>query len=219
MGNKLPSELELCVQFGVSRTALREALRMLSARGLITIVKGKGIFVKGFSADSVTDPLHHYLQFQSERSYVLDVIHARQLIEPPIAASAALHHTEEDIGRLEKDILELKKCTGDLSSLASLDMSFHLNIAKASQNPLMPLILDPINRLMPNIKQSVYATVADAKESAIIWHQKIFDEILRRDADAARKAMVQHLQIAEEHAEKMLEAQKEATKHPLNDKI
>jgi GntR family transcriptional repressor for pyruvate dehydrogenase complex len=100
-GNKLPSESELCEQFGVSRTALREALRMLSARDLITIVKGKGIYVKGPSADTVTRPLHMFLQMKGEHNYVRDVIRARQIIEPAIAAEAAKNRTEEDIDRLK----------------------------------------------------------------------------------------------------------------------
>ena len=206
-GNRLPSEFHLCEQFGVSRTSLREALRMLSARGLISIVKGKGIFVTGFSAESVTLPFHRFLESQSELRYVMDVVHARQIIEPSIAAFAALHSTGEDIGRLEKDLKELRESTGDFTALAILDMNFHLDIAKATHNPLMPLILEPIQRLLPDIKSSVYATIAEAKDSAVTLHRKIFDAIARHDAGDAQEAMRQHLIIAEEHAEQMLKTQ------------
>src|SRR5512136_1427417 len=75
-GVKLPSELALCQQFGVSRTAIREALRTLSGRGLLSIVKGKGIFVQNISAETVTDPIQRYLEMQLQRDYVLDVVHA-----------------------------------------------------------------------------------------------------------------------------------------------
>jgi GntR family transcriptional repressor for pyruvate dehydrogenase complex len=211
-GTKLPSELELCQQFKVSRTAVREALRMLSARGMITIIKGKGMFIQNISAETVMDPIHLYLQMQLERNYVLDVVHARQIIEPPIAASAALHHTEEDAEKLKKDQSDLIESHGDYAELSSLDMLFHLDIAKASENSLIPLILEPIHRLIPQIKSSVYATVADAKQSAVEWHQKILDSILRRDPDGARNAMIRHLEIAEQHSEQMLEKQKRSDK-------
>jgi GntR family transcriptional repressor for pyruvate dehydrogenase complex len=203
----LPSEVELCNQFGVSRTAVREALRTLSAKGLITVVKGRGIFVRESSSDIITDHMHFYLQMNSEHSYVIDIVRSRQMIEPSIAAFAALNHTKEDALRLRQDIEELKNCEGGFVQLAKLDMQFHLDVAKASQNSIMPLILDPIQKLMPEIKSSIYATNRDAKESALIWHQKILDEIIRGDADGARRAMTQHLKIAEEHAEKMLKAQ------------
>jgi GntR family transcriptional regulator, transcriptional repressor for pyruvate dehydrogenase complex len=211
-GDKLPSEIELCSQFGVSRTAIREALRTLSAKGLIIVNKGKGIFVRESSIDVLTDHMHLYLQMNSERNYVIDIVRSRQMIEPTIASYAALKHTKEDELRLQEDIEKLRNCDGDFTQLAKLDMQFHLDIAKASQNSIMPLILDPIHKLMPEIKSSVYATNKDAKESAIVWHQKILDEIIRRDADAARRAMTQHLKIAEEHAEKMLDVQISLTK-------
>jgi GntR family transcriptional repressor for pyruvate dehydrogenase complex len=211
-GTKLPSELELCQQFGVSRTAVREALRMLSARGLIIVRKGKGIFVQNISAETVTDPIHLYLEMQHERNYVLDVVHARQIIEPPIAASAALYHTEEDAERLRKDQNDLTLSNGDYVELSRLDMLFHLDIAKASENSLIPLILEPIHRLAPQIKSSVYATVADAKQSAVEWHEKILTAILNRDAEGARTAMIRHLEIAEQHTEQMLRKQQYANR-------
>lgn len=203
-GAKLPSELELCQQFQVSRTAVREALRMLSARGLVSVEKGRGIFVRNVSAETVTDPISLYLQLQYERDASLDVIHARQIIEPPIAASAALYHTKEDAERLVKDYDDLVKNQGDYAELSHLDMRFHLDIAKASENMLIPLLLEPIHRLMPQIKSSVYENVKDAKESAVKWHKRILDAILRRDAEGARVAMIKHLEIAEQHVEQTL---------------
>jgi len=206
-GERLPSENELCSQFGVSRTAVREALRTLSAQGLISVVKGKGIFVRESFSDIVTDPMRLYLQLHLERSYVMDIIRARQIIEPSMTAFAALRHSKDDIRRLQQDIDEMKECKEGFVQLARLDMQFHLDIAKASQNTIMPLILYPIHRLLPEIKSSVYATNADAKESALEWHEKILHEIKRKDAARAHKAMAQHLQIAEKHARRMLKAQ------------
>jgi GntR family transcriptional repressor for pyruvate dehydrogenase complex len=207
-GEKLSSEQELCTQFKVSRTALREALRMLAARGLIVIMKGKGIYVQNISAETVTDPIYLYLQMQRESNYILDVIHARQIIEPPIAASAALYHTEEDAKRLQKDLNDLKEYDGDYKELSRLDMLFHLDIARASENPLVPLLLEPIHRLAPRIKSSVYATVIDAKQLAVEWHEKILTAILNRDAENARLAMIRHLEIAEQHDKQIVQQQK-----------
>jgi GntR family transcriptional repressor for pyruvate dehydrogenase complex len=198
-GEKISSEQELCKQFKVSRTAIREALHMLSARGLVSIEKGKGIFIQSPSAETVTVPIHHYHEMQSEKNYVLDVVHARQIIEPPIAASAAQFHTEEDAEILKKDFQDLLTSEGDYNELSRLDMLFHLDIAKASENSLIPLILEPIQRLAPRIKSSVYATVSDAKQSALEWHEKILNAILQRNVEGAREAMMRHLEIAEQH--------------------
>ena len=211
--SKLPSEFELCEQFNVSRTAVREAVRMLSARGLVTVEKGRGVFVKNISVDSVTDPMHLYLMMQFSEEHALHLVHARQVIEPPIAADAAVHHTPEDADKLIKNLEELKKTDGGFLILANLDMEFHLNIAKASENPIIPIILEPIHRLMPQIKSSVYAAVDDAKQSAIIWHGKILERILARDPEGAYTAMRDHLNIAESHIRKMLNLQNHESEH------
>ncbi len=205
-GTKLPSELELCEQFGVSRTVVREALRVLHARGLIDIQKGKGMFVREVSGQSAADPLRFYLRMNFERSYVMDIVHARQILEPAVVELASRNRTQEDIVRMAHDLELLKTCADEFAELSRIDTQFHIDIARASGNSLMPLLLEPIHRLIPEIKSTVYATVQDARDSAVVWHQKILDEIVKGNAGAARNAMVQHLRIAEEHAEKMLKA-------------
>ena len=82
-----------------------------------------------------------------------------------------------------------------------------MQIAYASRNQVVPLILEPIHRLMPEIKKSVYATNDHAQESAIEWHSKIAKEIINGDPVGARAMMNQHLAIAEEHIRVMLKAQ------------
>ncbi len=198
-GEKLSSEQELCAQFKVSRTAIREALQVLAARGLVTIIKGKGIYVKSLSVENITDPIHLYLKMQNKSDYILDVIHARQIIEPPIAALAALYHTKEDAEILKKDHSDFIKSEGDYEELSRVDMQFHLDIAKASENFLIPLLLEPIHRLAPRIKSTVYATVPEARQSAVEWHERIINAILNRDAESASTNMRQHLKIAEQH--------------------
>ncbi len=205
-GAKLPSELELCRQFGVSRTVIREALRALNSRGLVSIMKGKGIFCREFSGTDAAAPLQFYLRMNFERDYVMDIVHARQILEPAIVELTAKQRTEEDLERMVSDIESLKTCSPDFAELSRIDTQFHIDIAKSSGNSLMPLLIEPIHRLIPEIKSSVYATVKEARESAVRWHQKILDGIVAGDACAAREAMVQHLRFAEEHAERMLKA-------------
>lgn len=205
-GSKIPSELELCEQFSVSRTSVREAIQILTAQGLLTVIKGKGIFVNDISIESVIDPLHKYLTLKLEREYVLDIVYARQIIEPGIAYYAALNHNDDDLILLKEDIKGLEDCEGGYSELANLDTAFHMHLAKASRNYVMPLLLEPIHRLNPDFKSYVYATVGEAKETAVIWHKKILDAVIKRDAEKGRETMQEHLNIAEKHAELMLAA-------------
>ena len=71
------------------------------------------------------------------------------------------------------------------------------------------MLLEPIHRLAPRIKSSVYATVIDAKQIAVEWHEKILTAILNRDAENARLSMVRHLEIAEQHDKQVLVKQKQ----------
>lgn len=207
-GEKLPSELELCEQFGVSRTAVREALRMLQARGLVTIEKGRGMFVRQVSAETVVNPMVLYLQMQHNPDGNLHIIQARQLIEPPIAAQAARSHTAADAKLLQQNYQVLCDCQ-NFDQLTEVDMAFHLLLAKASGNPLIPLIMEPIQHLMPRVKHAVYEHVQNAKTAAVDWHGKILDAVLARDAEAAEQAMHRHLKVAEEHVRRVRDAEDE----------
>lgn len=199
-GEKLPSENELCQQFGASRTSVREALQSLVAKGLVYVEKGKGIFVNEITSESVSAPLSKYLQMRLDKYYMIDLVKARLIIEPAIAYEAALHHTKENIEILKQDIYALEIYEGDYKELATLDMNFHHHLAQATQNKVVPLLLKPVQELMPEVKSTVYAKVSDAKQSAVIWHEKILDAVIKGDAQLAQARMTEHLKIAEEHA-------------------
>jgi len=205
-GDKLPSEMEMCAMFGVSRTALREALRMLSARGLINIRKGSGIYVSDFTAQNVARPMRLYLELNLDKEYIIHVIEARKLLEPKIAYMAALNRSSEDLNLLYENLIDFGKCRkNDFKKEGNLDRQFHLIIAKATGNKVFPLIVDPIFHLMPRIRTMVYAQIDKARSSALEYHQKIYKALEEKDADKAYETMMKHLQIAMEHSEEIVE--------------
>lgn len=205
-GSKLPSENELCKMFGVSRTSVREAVQILQAHGLVDIEKGKGIFVKNISSESVSDNILKFLELRFEGDYYFDLIHARQIIEPGIAYLAALNRTEEDLQKLKKDIDDIKSNDGDPIKHAEYDMAFHMHISKASKNKLLPLLIKPIHKLMPAVKSKILSDVKDAKNAAVIWHTKIYKMIKIQDPDGAKNMMIAHLELAEKHIEHAVSA-------------
>ncbi|AFN74592.1 GntR family transcriptional regulator [Melioribacter roseus P3M-2] len=207
-GDRLPTELELCEQFAVSRTAVREALRTLSAKGLISVEKGRGIFVRKISSDSVSNPLKNYLLYHSGSSYILDIVEARLIIEPEIARYAALNRTSEDIERINEALNKLKSFSGSAAELAGVDMEFHVSIAKATKNKVLPLMLKPIFNLMPEIKSRIIHDIPDAINSAVVWHQYILDAIIEGNSDKAHDLMKEHLTIAKKHAKEMIRIEK-----------
>ena len=202
-GEKLPCELDMCSQFGVSRTAVREALCTLSAKGLISIKKGRGIFVTQLSSEHVINSIHNYLETKSNSNSPLEVMQARMIIEPSITSFAALHRSEEALLSLKQNIDQMRK-NNDPVEHAILDLKFHYLIAVASGNPIMPLILNPVQRLMPDIKKKIMQFVPGAKDTAITWHQKIVDAIDKKNPQKAYHAMECHLEVATKQTELML---------------
>jgi GntR family transcriptional regulator, transcriptional repressor for pyruvate dehydrogenase complex len=202
-GEKLPAEFELCSQFGVSRTAVREALRILNAVGLVSIEKGKGTFVSHLSTEHVVNSMRKYLEILGSKNSVLEVMQARLIIEPAICKTAAMNNPVEIIEKMKQNLKEMR-INVDQAEHVRLDVQFHQQIAEASGNNIMPLILNPIHQLMPSIKKDIIDLVPGAKESALAWHTKIVEAIEEGEPQKAYLAMQGHLNLAYEQAEQMI---------------
>lgn len=98
----------------------------------------------------------------------------------------------------------MRQYSGDTAGFAKLDMAFHMEIALASGNSIMPLILKPIHLLMPDIKARILSTVPGATESRVGTHPDILEAIINKDADLAYRLMEEHLEGALKHAEAMI---------------
>lgn len=201
-GQKLPTEKEMCDMFGVSRTALREALQMLNAKGLITVKKGSGIFIKRFSRSNVLKPMMMFLELNLNKEYIAHIIEVRKVLEPGIARIAAQYRSETDIEKLEKSLIDLENCDiSDYQRQGVIDRDFHLIIANATANPMIPLIIEPIFNIMPKIRMLVYANIEKAQNTALLYHTSIVNKIKNKDEDGAFDMMTEHLKLAEEHSQ------------------
>ena len=206
-GQKLPTEKELGEMFGVSRTALREALQMLSAKGLITIRKGSGIYVNDFASMDASKNLSLYLELNFDKAYALHLVHVRQIYEPEIARLAATHRTDADLDILTMNLEAFSDENISSKRHAELDLEFHSKIAAACGNPIIFLIMEPIINLMPKIKSLIFSKVRhNVIYNALDCHQKIFDQIKARNPEGAAIAMRDHLKIAEQDTLKLIEA-------------
>lgn len=203
---KLPSEKELCEMFGVSRTAVREAIQMLSARGLIYVRKGKGIFVSDYGASNVVKPMSLFLELNFDIDYMLHLIRVRRILEPEIARDAAKKRTDGEVKELETILAAFKQTSErDYEKQGELDKDFHMVLAQACKNPIIPVITEPIYKLMPKMKTLIYKNVNIARSEADILHEIIFHAILEKNASEAHDLMVKHLDIAEKHVSMLRE--------------
>ncbi|MEN8115492.1 MAG: FadR/GntR family transcriptional regulator [Bacteroidota bacterium] len=194
VGSKLPTERELCESFGVSRTALREALRRLSARGLIEITKGSGMYITGLKIDDAINNLNLYYDMQFDRNLIAQIIEVRSIFEPQIARLAAQQRDQNDLSILQENLELFKECNPDNIQLeADLDNKFHLTIAKATHNPIVQISMEPIYSLLPRMRNLIYANIDGEKDITLEFHLAVFKAINSQNEDEAEKMMAEHL--------------------------
>lgn len=205
IGSKLPTEREMCESFGVSRTALREALRRLSARGLVTIQKGSGMHVSEINIQDAINSLNLYYDLKFDKNLLSQFIEVRRLFEPEMAMLAALNRTKENIIELEKNIIEFTECDPDNTQKeADIDNRFHLTIAKSTSNPIMQITMEPIYSLLPRMRNYIYANIEGEKENTLKSHVELLKAVKDQKENEAREIMKDHLNRNQEVYDKYL---------------
>lgn len=190
-GDRLPSEAQMAQMLGVSRTVVREAVRVLSARGLVESRSGSGIYVKQLNTGLIKDPIELLLRFKAIDP--ADIVEVRGLIEVHLAGLAAERATEEHLQHMEESITRLSDPT--LSSLesAEIDVEFHALLAVAAGNPLFGVLSHSINAVMLDPIRFTFEWNPGAREETIQEHRSIYDRVKARDVQGAREAMAASL--------------------------
>jgi GntR family transcriptional repressor for pyruvate dehydrogenase complex len=194
-GTKLPSEKELCAQFAVSRTALREALRRLSARGLIDIRKGSGIYITELKIEDAINSLHLFYDLRFNSDLILKIIEVRRLFEPEIARLAARNRTEDDIKILQKNRTELERCNPDNTQLeVDIINKFHMNLSKSTANPIVIISLEPVYSLLPRMRNLIYGNIEGEKEYTLKYQGELINALKAKDSQKAYEVSVSLLE-------------------------
>ena len=200
-GDKLPPERELAEMFGVSRPSVREALNILSAAGMVMSYHGGGTVVQSLVDSSVGNFLSELIRDQQERA--LDVIEVRKGMESWTVYYAAQRALPEDVQRLEDIVRGMELNLQDGLPSEDLDANFHVVIARATHNivwlHLTQSLFDAMKEFQQSVWRAVYLTRED-RHLLFTHHNRIFEAIRMRDADAARSAMMEHLDFAEQRS-------------------
>lgn len=192
VGTRLPPERDLATQLGVSRPSVREALIALEVAGWVEIRVGSGIYARKPDNVDVGTTLHN-------EEGPLELIRARALIEPEVAAQAArnLKRAQLDTIRAAIDLMEEDAAAGRIPTAG--DRQFHVRIAEAADNSVLVSV---VGQLFDGRANPLFVKLADYFESPRSWaaaiaeHRKVFDALAARDADAARDAMRAHMQMS-----------------------
>lgn len=206
-GTALPTESELSHQFGVSRTVIREAVRVLVSKGLVTAKHGSGVWVQAEEHWDLLDPRILFEQVQAKRNeQILDeVLEVRRVIEVEVAALAAERRTEDDLQVLQGALEAMRVAAGDPDAYTASDIRFHDRILVAARNRLFQKTLRPVSQVL-EVGRLISIRRPDAAPLSLRGHEEIFTAIQQADADRARCAMRQHVMQFEDDVRVSLRA-------------
>jgi GntR family transcriptional repressor for pyruvate dehydrogenase complex len=190
-GDKVPTEKELIEMFGVGRSTVREALRMLQAKGVVEFLQGKGAFVAEKNEDPQVSAKNWFKELGAK---VADFMEMRIAVEPISARLAIQRASAGEVAKIaEAHNLYIQSIeAADPLKLASYDESFHMEIARATHNELFINIQIAIKECFFETRVKSF-TIKERVTGAVIPHQKILDAFYIKDAEAGYQAMLEHL--------------------------
>jgi DNA-binding FadR family transcriptional regulator len=199
--SSLPREAELMERFGVSRTVLREALRTLTSKGLIESRPKVGTRVRGKDAWNLLDGdvLEWYSRVAAPMHFALKLQEMREMIEPYAAALAADNHEPATRERLTRAHAAMAAAQ-NVDEWVRADLDFHLCVLAACSNELLIPLGTLIDRTL-EAQLRLNAKRADVFNASLAEHTAVFDAIVARDADAARRAMSDLLGVTRKRIE------------------
>jgi GntR family transcriptional repressor for pyruvate dehydrogenase complex len=195
-GDQLPSERELALKFGVSRTAVREAVKALHEKGLVEAYSGRGTFITNGTSEAVRQSINLMMRIdQADGSENLAEV--RQILEPEIAALAATRIQDPQIALMREAFSVMNSTLKDADAYIEADLDFHLALAEAAENPLILSLLDSIVGLLREQRIKIFFEEG-GPERGQYHHARILAAIEKRDPEASRAAMRDHLQQVRE---------------------
>jgi GntR family transcriptional repressor for pyruvate dehydrogenase complex len=188
-GERLPPERDLAVQFGVSRSSLRQALKVLESMGIVAQRVGQGTRLNSNAAAILSEPFEFLVLIDGIS--IFELHEARMIVEPELAARAAERSTAEHLSTLKKSIEAMKKTGSDPVRRTEQDLLFHSTIHLAAGNRVCEHMFTSVNRaMMTSIRVTTHRV---PYQHTIASHTPIYEAIHDRDPKAAREHMMVHL--------------------------
>ena len=189
-----PSELQISLEFGVSRAVAREALKILSSLDMVEIAQGRRVTLRPIAEwDYLSPLLIEWLPKAQVRELLHELRDARLILEPAIAAEAAIRATAEDLSRLKTVLTAMKRHEDDPDGYVRLDLEFHMEICRATRNRILDRFMYS-SRWWQLASRRVSNQAPHALPIATEQHQAVFEALASRDPRRSEEAMRVHLE-------------------------
>jgi len=192
-GTPLPTERELVAQSGLSRTSVREALRVLETEGLVVTKAGRngGSQVRRPGREQVSRSFELFVRSHGVRFEAL--LEAREAIEPAAARLAAAHRLDSDLAEMTRIHAALEQVSDDIDEHVRLNLAWHRAIMRASRNELLIAFFDAIADSVQAATESQGLNSPDVRRAVVRAHGRVLAAIAARDGDAAFRRMQRHV--------------------------
>jgi len=195
-GDQLPAERELAQRLGVSRTAVREAVKALREKGLVEAYSGRGTFITDGTTHAARQSFDLMVKIGHQESST-HLAELRLILEPGIAAIAAARVDEEDLIAMREAVAVMERSQADPEAYIEADLDFHLALAEAAANPLILSLIDSIVGLLREQRIKIF-NIEGGPQRGQVHHKRILEAMERRDSEMARAAMRAHLEQVRE---------------------
>jgi GntR family transcriptional regulator, transcriptional repressor for pyruvate dehydrogenase complex len=195
-GDQLPTERELAVRCGVSRTAVREAVKVLREKGLVEAYSGRGTFVTNGRLQAIRQSLDLIAKIGPAEGAV-HLAEVREILEPEIAALAAIRGNEQHLAMMREAIAVMDRERQNPDAFIEADLDFHLSLAEAATNPIILSLIDSIVGVLREQRLRTFY-VEGGPERGQYHHNRILEAVTQRDPEQAREAMRAHLRQVRE---------------------
>lgn len=200
-GDKLPPERELATIMEISRPSLREALRALALMNVIEIRQGDGTYITSLESSLLVE--HLDFVFSLDDSTFMELFEARKILEAGTVALAAQRITDDEIAGLEACLAKAHESVEDYQAFLQADLELHERIIEAARNPVLTRIMAAVSQLgIASRRRTV--EIPGVPEQVLVDHRAIVIALKTRDPEAARQAMLQHLNNVEQYLRKVI---------------
>lgn len=196
-GQLLPPEPRLSEEFGVSRIVVREAMKVLSEKGLVDVRQGRGTTVTPPGRWNPLDPMVLALRGgQDFYTAQAELLEARMIFEVQLAGLAATRISPADLGALGAHLRRMDGMVDDPDAFHVADAEFHFRLVRGAKNTVVARLLEPIHGILTSGFR-LTARLPDGPQKAQVMHWAIYRPLERRDPEETRRAMRTHLERAE----------------------